>query len=283
MKLYKNYLTLFFLILLTTNFSNGQVSYSPINFDHGRWVYTSFQKGPYWGTSYENDTLCFYFKGDTIIRNHFYKKLYFSGKSSSYMGRKDVSGYAGAFRDDTLHRTVWYGNEVAYNYNLSIGDTVKFQYSSAIVEKIDSVSYCGKYFPRFIFKDAPIEGALIENIRALYVYVWPYDGETNYRKFECYYETNSTACVSCAGTLKANSIHTLNYSLYPNPTDGKVNVLSSEGLKLVNVYNSSGYLILQWNEEKAHFIIDLSSYSPGIYMVIIKSEKGIYSEKIVIK
>ena len=283
MKLYKNCLTLFFLILLTTNFSNGQVSYSPINFDHGRWVFTYTEKGPYWGTNYENDSLCFYFSGDTVISNHLYRKLYFIGRSTSSLGSKAVSGFVGSFRDDTLHRTVWYGKEVAYNYNLSLGDTVKYRYSSSIVEKIDSIFYCGKYFPRFILKDAPISAALIENIGVLDIIFW-------YRNFiyvdpymVCYYETNSTACVSCAGTLKANSIHTLNYSLYPNPTDGKVNVLSSEGLKLVNVYNSSGYLILQWNEEKAQFIIDLSSYSPGIYMVIIKSEKGIYSEKIVIK
>lgn len=284
MTFHKKYLTLFF--ILTTIFLNAQNSYSPVNFDHGRWVFVNnYEKGPFWGTAYERDTLRYYFSGDTLISNHLFKKLYFTGKSYSYIGSKVVSGYSGAFRDDTLHRTIWYawvGTQIAYDYNLSIGDTIKQGWGiGAVVDKIDSVFYCGKYFPRFIFKNVPIEYAQIENISTLDVIFWHFFLSS--LRLICYYETNSTAFTACGGTLKANLINEGNYSLYPNPTEGKMQVNSSEGLKLITVYTSSGKLIISKNERKAQFTIDLSGYSPGIYMLSVKSEKGVYSEKIVKK
>lgn len=286
MKRFKKILPLLLVLMLTINYLHAQNAYSPINFDHGRWIFVNnYEKGPFWGTNYERDTLRYYFNGDTLISNHQYRKLYFTGKSYSYNGSKIVSGYAGAFRDDTLHRTVWYGwvgTQIAYDYNLSISDTVKQgSGKGAVVDKIDSVFYCGKYFHRFIYKDAPIEYSQIENISAL-DFCFRYFFLSNLRLI-CYYETNSTACNTCGGTLKANFINAGHYSFYPNPTNGEIHIRSFEGLKLIAVYNSSGNLVVERNEAKTQFTIDLSNYSPGIYMVTIMADKGIYTEKIVKK
>ena len=282
MKFHKKYLTLFF--ILTTFFLNAQNTYSPVNFDYGRWVFTSNQKGPYWGIYYEQDTLCYYFSRDTLISNHLYRKLYYKGNSYSQLGYKAVSGYEGAFRDDTLNKRVWFGEEVAYDYNLSIGDTLKSEFYSLIVDKIDSASYCGKYFPRFIFKNAPIESALIENIGALNFCVNPYVGPTGYRQLECYFETNSNSCTNCAKAINTNTKNNLNYSIiYPNPTDGKILVTCHDGQKSVSVYSLFGYLTLDRIEKSNQFTLDLSSFKSGIYLLRIESKNGVYTEKIIKK
>lgn len=281
MIIYKKYLTLFF--ILTTIFLNAQNSYSPVNFDYGRWVFTSNQKGPYWGNYYEQDTFYYYFSGDTLISNQLYRKLYYKVSSYCQLGHKAESGYSGAFRDDTLNKTVWFGEQIAYNYNLTIGDTIKSEFSNLIVNKIDSVSYCAKYFPRFIFKDAPIESALVENIGVLDFLLLPYVGPTGLLKLECYYETNSNKCFACTKIVKTNAIKDNNYSIYPNPTDGKILVTCNQGQKLVSIFNSSGYLTLEQIEKSDQFTLDLSNDKPGIYLLRIKSMNVVYTEKIIKK
>lgn len=274
-------LTLFLISFLYDLF--GQDSYQPINFNNGRWVFVSNQKGPFWSFSYEQDTLIYYFKGDTIIGGSLYKKLNYSGNSYSNKGNKIVAGYAGAFRDDTINRTVWYYEILMFDYNLTINDTIeRGLYSGEIINKIDSVFYCGKYFKRFIFKDTFNEPSLIENIRVLDYVQRVYEGPTGYCELACYYETNNSDCSSC--DIKLSDLVNINikdYNIYPNPTNGEINIKNLRGLKSISIFNSSGYQMSKIINISDISTIDISNYCPGIYIINIITKENIYFEKII--
>lgn len=69
-----------------------------------------------------------------------------------------------------------------------------------------------------------------------------------------------------------------NLRLYPNPTDGIVNI-ESEGIMTISVMNVLGQKILEMNVTD-NATIDLNSCESGIYMVRIETENGIKTEKV---
>ena len=60
------------------------------------------------------------------------------------------------------------------------------------------------------------------------------------------------------------------FGLYPNPTDGILNISSSEALQLVEIYNLQGQKILQSSQSK----IDVSQVSSGIYLIKVQTTTG---------
>lgn len=283
---------LYFLLISFTLFHVdevfGQDSHQPVNFENGRWVFISSRKGPFWGTNYEVDTLFYYFKGDTLIENNLYKKLYFSGRSYkqpiSSSENKQVKGYSGAFKNDTLNKTVWFNGQLIYDYNLAINDTIKNGlYVGQVVGSIDSVQYCNKYYKRFMFKDSLNWPPLIENIRVLDVVQMVYDGSTGYCRLACYYETNNKDCQACDVTVGVKNRNIQDYKIYPNPTDGRINIKYGEGQKSVLIFNSSGNQVSKLIDISNDNTINISEYCPGIYLFRIIKTGGAYNVKVVKK
>lgn len=69
-----------------------------------------------------------------------------------------------------------------------------------------------------------------------------------------------------------------NVSLYPNPTDGIVNI-ESTGTMTISVMNMLGQKVIETTAtDNAN--IDLSGFESGIYMVRIETENGIKTEKV---
>ena len=66
--------------------------------------------------------------------------------------------------------------------------------------------------------------------------------------------------------------------IYPNPTNGIINI-DAEGLENVTVLNTLGQTIYSSSETQ----IDLSKYGKGLYFVRIQTNKGIETEKIIVK
>jgi hypothetical protein len=276
----KYYRSLLIMLLLISTGLCGQSTYSPVNFDYGRWVFTSYQKGPFWGSNYETDTLRYYFDGDTVINSYTYRKLFFTGISYSQtiqgLEYKFVSGYSGAMRDDTANRQVWFDGSIAYDYNLSVNDTVKTGiYQGMIIGSIDSVLYCGQYFTRFNFQNTSNEPALIENIRALDVVIVPYNGPTGWCNLECYYETNSTICSSCITVLGLQNTNPQKLTIYPNPTEGKVMISGISGTAEISLFDMYGKRLFCRNSDQAVSELDIAGYRDGAYMVRILTKSGL--------
>ena len=92
-------------------------------------------------------------------------------------------------------------------------------------------------------------------------------------------ETVSEVVVCEVTSVGENTIVT---ELYPNPTTGKVTV-KAEGLQQVTVVNKLGQIVRQVNTTATEATIDLSSYGRGVYFVLIQTDLGTSTQKIVVE
>jgi plastocyanin len=77
----------------------------------------------------------------------------------------------------------------------------------------------------------------------------------------------------------------LNFSLYPNPTNGvfNVNLNSSVDVSKIEVYNLLGEVVYNTNVVTAKTTIDLSNNERGIYFVKIFVNEAVLTKKIVLQ
>ena len=68
-------------------------------------------------------------------------------------------------------------------------------------------------------------------------------------------------------------------SIFPNPTNGKINIKTSERIENITVLDISGKIIIETTNTE----IDLSKQKTGTYFVKIETENGIFTEKIIIE
>ena len=80
------------------------------------------------------------------------------------------------------------------------------------------------------------------------------------------------------------------FSLYPNPTDGKVHLILGQDLQstsVIEVYNMMGTRLTAktyHNLAKGQSItIDLQHYAPGIYIIKLCNDKGCWSQKVCVR
>lgn len=72
--------------------------------------------------------------------------------------------------------------------------------------------------------------------------------------------------------------------IFPNPTTGKINIVA-EGMQSIDVINIQGQLVLsQKSKDKSQKCeLDLSSQTKGIYIIKVRTSKGVAVEKIVLE
>lgn len=71
-------------------------------------------------------------------------------------------------------------------------------------------------------------------------------------------------------------------ALYPNPTTGKV-VVVSEGMLQINIVNSLGQTLRQLQTESDNITLDLSVYGRGMYMLMIQTGNGVTAKKVIVE
>jgi hypothetical protein len=76
-------------------------------------------------------------------------------------------------------------------------------------------------------------------------------------------DSGYVATTSCTANLASNSNSIIDFSYYPNPTDGMVNINSSNEIKEVAVFNITGQLLYQSNSNTN--LVDLSLFARGTY------------------
>ncbi len=80
----------------------------------------------------------------------------------------------------------------------------------------------------------------------------------------------------------------IDMSIYPNPSFGKfdVSVPLNTGVSWISIYDVKGNLILKKNFQDGYnmvFPIDLTGIDRGVYMVVVSTEKGNYTRKVVVE
>ncbi len=74
-------------------------------------------------------------------------------------------------------------------------------------------------------------------------------------------------CTEALGTVESDFI---DYSYYPNPTNGKVTIASKDPITAVSVYNVQGQLLLEQKTNEMTANVDLSSFARGTYFFKLK-------------
>jgi len=84
--------------------------------------------------------------------------------------------------------------------------------------------------------------------------------------------------------------HSPDFELYPNPTDGKINIIFGKSLNevaVIEVYNLLGDCLLTQNAERLcqgeAYFLDLSKMTPGLYIIKLSTENGSCSKKVSVR
>ncbi len=82
------------------------------------------------------------------------------------------------------------------------------------------------------------------------------------------------------GSLSVHQNNTIDFSIYPNPSKGIINIKSDMNISHIKVYNQLGALVLSIQNKHQ---IDISSLSPGIYFIKAIDDDGSAVTKKIIK
>jgi hypothetical protein len=99
-----------------------------------------------------------------------------------------------------------------------------------------------------------------------------------------YCVTDSQNCSSCDSatvsfTTEVKSIdYGVDFSIYPNPTSGLINISSDKLIERVIVRNVLGEIVSESNESQ----IDISNQANGVYFVEVITTKGKFSKKVIL-
>ena len=80
------------------------------------------------------------------------------------------------------------------------------------------------------------------------------------------------ATISCIGTLGQESNDYIDFSYFPNPTNGNVNISSKSEITQVEVYNVTGQLLFKNNINDLNTIVDITPFAVGTYFFKLKFE-----------
>jgi photosystem II stability/assembly factor-like uncharacterized protein len=83
----------------------------------------------------------------------------------------------------------------------------------------------------------------------------------------------------CDGPLSITEANTLDFKLYPNPTEGTITV-SGLDTGSIAVYSMQGIQLKDYTEIPANNTIDISEFATGIYFVTVRNERGAKTFKI---
>ncbi|MCW3104575.1 MAG: hypothetical protein JWO09_3015 [Bacteroidetes bacterium] len=283
------------LLLLVSNQLISQISvYKPFPRIQGQWLV--YKSGPHFETS-----IPYYFSwdkyqtaGDTIIGSYTYTKVNGASYSCTACSPAVVpygpTTFRFAFRNDSAAKKVFiYANisgtfvdTLWYNFNLSIGDTLKKTYAinpsglePRIVSSIDSVSLCGIYHKRFNFTCGGgfadlglVEGKGFEDNFL----------QTGYPDcpFEPYYIYHTDFSCTSTGTEGPQDLGT-SFRLFPNPAGNSVTLeLTSQRFTDTfdcSIVNCLGKAVMNGAATNGK-TIDVSELKPGVYFILLRDKAG---------
>ena len=127
----------------------------------------------------------------------------------------------------------------------------------------------------------------------------PYTGESNYAYYDSVEEIGdyeySVTCVFVRGDEQCESEmvniggiivtaideNSANVNLYPNPTDGLLNV-TGQGMMHISVSNLLGQKLMEMHAE-GNTVLDLGQFGQGIYLIRVATDNGVTVQKVNVK
>ena len=79
------------------------------------------------------------------------------------------------------------------------------------------------------------------------------------------------------GALNSSNFELKQTKIYPNPTNGILNIETSKSIEKIEILNLQGSIISTFGNER---ILDLSSYDDGIYLIRTITDEGIELKRV---
>lgn len=200
--------------------------------------------------------------------------------------------------------TVFYWDQdhfsVLYDFSAQVGDEWLLQTggnppfscndtSVAIVESVGTINLGGQNYPELTVGSSPGSGYYISgkaNARfGSLGYLFPFPAscdssvivEWDQVQFACFEDDSlyyNPSGQGCEIHLGLNEAVKKSVAVFPNPSQGKVEVLSEVPLKRINVLNILGTLIKEVNTDLTLTEVDLSGLPQGTYYLDIENRNG---------
>lgn len=75
----------------------------------------------------------------------------------------------------------------------------------------------------------------------------------------------------------------LSVLLYPNPSEGFINIVANADIDNLVIYNQNGQQIVNYYNLSEYFQLNLTEYPSGLYFIIVYSGNNIYRNKFILK
>lgn len=284
-------------------------NYYPLPESNSFWVSTEHDIPEWCGCNGICSEEQYRISGDTLINSLIYHKLIHSGYWISDDCEKTYfsNGYQGAFRNDIENKKVWFvpagefGEGLLYEFDLQVGDTLTpgilnpYNYWDFWVEDIDSVEFGYSFRKVLLIRSQLNLGEMplriIEGIGGQNL-IEPMDYWLNFEVgylFKCININDSLlygneTCDLITGTNP--ELYDLSFGIFPNPSNGqlwiRIPIVKDQSIQL-EIYNSCGIKVGQYNTYSHFTHIDLSEFPKGIYFLNYTAGSSIIGEKIILQ
>jgi hypothetical protein len=69
-----------------------------------------------------------------------------------------------------------------------------------------------------------------------------------------------------------NEINVNNIELYPNPSNGRLNVTGVKKGQRIQVFNAVGSVVMDINVESSHEILNINEHPAGLYLIVVSDQ-----------
>lgn len=156
------------------------------------------------------------------------------------------------------------------------------QFSDSHWQFLCYVNYGSEYSVRICEKIGNISGYMLpEPFEAISGIDMAWDGGGILR---CYsdLETNiSFVDQDCDYMVAIEEVTSDLINLYPNPTDGNINIEMTEDYNTIDIYDSLGRIVYSSSVEDSSLSIDISHHPSGLYLIAIKNNTDTHYIKVV--
>ncbi len=279
---------LFILFLPTLIFAQD---YVPFDFENDFWRERTWS-GPYSYAEY-----LMYYEKDTIIEGEVYKKMLASGEECIAINPIgcEIFPYPerlyGYFREEEGKLFSFNGSEedLLYDFNQGLGDTVNHWYGMnpwfwdldyVIISNVDSFEICGEQRRRLTLDYGIEEVYVIEGLGSHTglrpIYPIPDVGRTNV----CY-QDSSMECDPCFFVSNNDIINNKpEVNIFPNPSNGILNIESNQEIKTVEIFNTVGERIMTLHQIRNSLkTLHVNDVPRGIYYINVTLKNGITTSR----
>lgn len=241
--------------------------------------------------AYDYDTIYWSTEGDGLFdNNNLVNAHYHPGTQDFANGEVTLSLHA----SDSIHSMVNSLKVVLLDeFNLEgniIGDSIVNKYSTPVsrysIDPQEGIHY--------LWQLEPAEAGFIYALNNTVDILWNMDGNNTEAMLSV---TTENACQEEPVTKLIKLVsydtpewHAISFDLFPNPTDGKVNLVVGETLQgkaVVEVYNLLGERMMAKNKGRLSqgetISLDLSHLVSGLYIVKLSTENGSCSKKVSVR